>query len=514
MAETLINNNQLNLGDLSGAYVELSKTVTAGKKKIVESLTAKGVTNITYTDTLTKMSEGIDALETNGVGGVNPNFPILIYDSTYPLSGDEKYTQKLGNYFSGYSSGYIRVGAIPTNPSDGTTTVSMKLYGSNDIRNSSAWTTEDSQEVTYSTSYFDIAPIYGNGVTLGRKFLYAGGTCRVIVDLDEGLNISTASARNIQTQDGSIINSSQNASVKILGTNLDKDAAIVYWSKISSIIKITLSTGVYEPVNISGLSGLTFSGVKLADINTSIAYSSTHNTKQLAVIHWDWNNIENSTYYTYDLSNTSGPIKYGRPKNVGGGSVDSSIYFTRRYSDDELKVIRYSPTTHTFYDIIVKINSLNKLSNILYSSGEDIGEGLTVLKYSMNNKVLLCYGEGYLYLDTASWTPTVISYIYNSSVNSALTVYGWPSSSYSTDNHAFSSCYINNNLYMITSPNNSTLRLSRLNIIYNKILATVVHKNNKEVVYKNSTIVTRDNIQDGGPFDATNIVLPIDVSTD
>lgn len=457
------------------------------------------------------MSEGIDALETNGVGGVNPQFPILIYDSTYPLSDDEKYTQKLGNYFSGYSSGYIRVGAIPTNPSDGTTTVSMKLYGSNDIRNSSVWTTEEGQEVTYSTSYFDIAPIYGDGVTLGRKFLYAGGTCRVIVDLDEGLNISLASARNIQTQEGSIISSSQNSSVKILGVNWDKDMAIVYWSKASSIIKITLSTGVYEPVSISGLSSLTFSGVKLADINTSIVYSSTHNTKQLAVIHWDWNNIENSTYYTYDLSNTSGPIKYGKPKNVGGGSVDSSIYFTRRYSDDELKVIRYSPTTHTFYDIIVKINSLNRLSNILYSSGEDIGEGLTVLNYSSSNRVLLCYGEGYLYLNTASWTPTVIPYIYNSSVNSALTVYGWPSSSYSTDNHAFSSCYINNNLYIITSRGNNILQLSRMDIIYNKILATVVHKNNKEVVYKNSTIVTRDNIQDGGPFDATNIVLSVEM---
>ena len=511
MAETLLNNNQLNLGDLSGAYVELSKTVTAGKKKIVESLTAKGVTNITYTDTLTKMSEGIDALETNGVGGVNPQFPILIYDSTYPLSNDEEYIQKLGNYFSGYSSGYIRVGAIPTNPSDGTTTVSMKLYGSNDIRNSSAWTTEEGQEVTYSTSYFDIAPIYGDGVTLGRKFLYAGGTCRVIVDLDEGLNISLASARNIKAQDGGIINSSQNASVKIIGANWDKDMAIVYWSKISSIIKITLSTGVYEPVNISGLSGLRFSEVKLSDINTSIAYSSTNNTKQLVVIHWDWNNIENSTYYTYDLSNTSGPIKYGRPKNVGGGSVDSSIYFTRRYSDDELKVIRYSPTTHTFYDIIVKINSLNRLSNILYSSGENIGEGLTVLNYGMNNKVLLCYGEGYLYLSTDSWTPTVIPYIYNSSVNSAITVYGWPSSTYSTNNHTFSSCYINDNLYMIVSSNNTTLKLSRINIVYNKILATVAHKNSKEVVYKNSTIVTRDNMQDGGPFDATNIVLPVEI---
>lgn len=514
MAETLINNNQLNLGDLSGAYVELSKTVTAGKKKIVESLTAKGVANITYTDTLTKMSEGIDALETNGVGGVDPNFPILIYDSSYPLSGNETYIQKLGNYFSGYSSGYIRVGAIPTSPSDGTTTVSMKLYGSSDIRNSSAWTTEEGQEVTYLTSYFDIAPIYGDGVTLGRKFLYAGGTCRVIVDLDEGLNISLASARNIQTQDGGIINSSQNASVKIIGANWDKDMAIVYWSKVSSVIKITLSTGVYEPVSISGLSGLTFSEVKLADINTSIVYSSARNAKQLAVIHWDWNNIENSTYYTYDLSNTSGPIKYGRPKTVGGGSIDSSIYFTRRYSDNELKVIRYSPTTYTFYDIIVKINSLNRLSNILYSSGEYIVEGLTILNYSMNNKALLCYGEGYLYLNTASSTPTVIPYIYNSSVNSALTVYGWPSSSYSTESFSFSSCYINNNLYIITSSNNNILRLSRMNIIYNKILATVVHKNSKEVVYKNSTIVTRDNIQDGGPFDATNITIPIDVSTD
>lgn len=511
MAETLINNNQLNLGDLSGAYVELSQIVTAGKKKIVESLTAKGVTNITYSDTLTKMSEGIDALETNGVGGVNPQFPILIYDSTYPLSDNETYTQKLGNYFSGYSSGFIRVGAIPTNPSDGTTTVSMKLYDSNAIRNSSAWTTEDGQEVTYSTSYFDIAPIYGDGVTLGRKFLYAGGTCRVIVDLDEGLNISLASARNMQTQEGNIIASSSSSSVKILGANWDKDMAIVYWSKISSIIKITLSTGVYEPVSISGLSGLTFSGAKLADINTSIVYSSTYNTKQLAVIHWDWNNIENSTYYTYDLSNTSGPIKYGRPKNVGGGSVDSSIYFTRRYSDDELKVIRYSPTTHAFYDIIVKINSLNRFSNILYSSGEDIGEGLTVLNYSMYNKVLLFYGEGYLYLNTASWTPTVIPYIYNSSVNSAITVYGWPSSKYSTDNHTFSSCYINNNLYMITNSGKSMLRLSRINIVYNKILATVAHQNSKEVVYKNSTIVTKDNIQDGGPFDATNIVLPVEI---
>lgn len=514
MAETLINNNQLNLGDLSGAYVELSQIVTAGKKKIAESLTAKGVTNIAYTDTLTKMSEGIDALETNGVGGVDPQFPILIYDSTYPLSGNETHIQKLGNYFSGYSSGYIRVGAIPTNPGDGTTVVSMKLYSGNDIRNSPTWTTEEGQEVTYSTSYFDIAPIYGDGVTLGRKFLYAGGTCRVIVDLDEGLNISMASARNITDSGGVLINSSSNGSVKILGANWDKDMAIVYWSKVSSIIKITLSTGVYESVSIPGLSSLTFSEVKLADINTSIVYSSAFSAKQLAVIHWNWDNIENSACYTYDLTSTSGPIKYGRPKTVGGGSVDSSIYFTRRYSDDELKVVRYSPTTHTFYDTIVKINSLNRLSNTLYSSGEYIGEGLTILNYSMSNKVLLCYGEGYLYLNTASWTPTVIFYIYNSSVNSALTVYGWPSSSYSTENCSFSSCYLNNNLYIITSSSNNVLKLNKVDIVHNKILATVVHKNNGEVVYKNSTIVTRDNIQDGGPFDATNITIPIDVSTD
>ena len=72
---------QLNLGDLSGAVVELSNIITAGKKQIANSLVNKGVTDIKYTDSLSKMADAIDLLPTGGVG-LDKNIPLLVLPSS------------------------------------------------------------------------------------------------------------------------------------------------------------------------------------------------------------------------------------------------------------------------------------------------------------------------------------------------------------------------------------------------------------------------------------------------
>lgn len=511
MAETLINNNQLNLGDLSGAYVELSQTITAGKKKIVESLTAKGITNITYTNTLTKMSEGIDALETNGVGGINSDFPIVISDSSYSLAYNETNLQKLGDYFCGHY-GAIRVVQIPSLLSYGATLSSGKSYSISDIKNSSGWVVEDGQEVTYTTSYSFIAPIFGSSVSLGRKFLYVGGTCRVVIDLDTSLNITSASARNMQLQDGTIIKSSSYSTPTILAVNFDKDMAIIKWPSISSVIKVTLSTGIYETINIGNFNSLDIQNVKQIDLNTSLVYSGSPNT--LTIMNWNWESLEDSTSYSIYLSNTSGPTMYG--KSSGSASGISQLYIAKRVSDDQLKIWRYYGNTNTCYDTTINVNSLNRLSYVLYPNNNSyLYEGL-VIRYlsSTQNKVLFSWGAGYLYLDVSSFIPTPIPYIKNSSLNSALSCYGWTSAQYCKDSHAFMSYWQDNVLYFISGAGDGNVYFNSLDLVYNKVLATVAHKNGQEAVYKNTAVVTRDNIADGGPFDATNITIPIDVSTD
>lgn len=502
---------QLNLGDLSGAVVELSNIITAGKKQIANSLVNKGVTDIKYTDSLSKMADAIDALDTNGVGGVNSDFPIVISDSSYSLTYNETSLQKLGDYFCGYYDGSnIRVVKIPSSLSYGTTPASGKRYSISDIRNSSGWVVEDGQEITYTTSYLFFAPIFGSSVPLGRKFLYVGGTCRVIIDLDTSLNITSASARNMQLQDGTIIKGSSYSNPRILAVNFDKDMAIIKWPSINSVIKVTLSTGIYETINIGNLNALDTQNVKQIDLNTSLVYSTRPNT--LTIINWNWESLEDSISYSIDLSNTSGPTMYG--KSSGSASGISQLYIAKRVSDDQLKIWRYYGNTNTCYDTTINVNSLNRLSKVLYpSSDSDLYEGL-VIRYlsSTQNKVLFSWGAGYLYLDVSSFIPTPIPYIKNSSLNSALSCYGWTSAQYKTDNYAYMSYWQDNILYVISGMNGGiNLYFNSLDLVYNKVLATVAHKNGQEAIYKNITIVTRDNIADGGPFDPNTTILPVDI---
>ena len=63
--------------DLSGALIELSATVTAGKKLLAQSLQNKGVENISHTDNLSRMAQAVDALDGAG-NGLDPKIPLLI----------------------------------------------------------------------------------------------------------------------------------------------------------------------------------------------------------------------------------------------------------------------------------------------------------------------------------------------------------------------------------------------------------------------------------------------------
>lgn len=86
MSETKVNNNQLNLGDLSGALIEQANIITAGKKQIATALINSGITNVAYTDSLSKMADAITNLNANGLS-IDPKIPLLLMPSNVTSNG-------------------------------------------------------------------------------------------------------------------------------------------------------------------------------------------------------------------------------------------------------------------------------------------------------------------------------------------------------------------------------------------------------------------------------------------
>lgn len=63
MSDTLLNTNQINMGDITGAYFEMTKDMSDGKKTIAQALTSKG-TPASDTELLSTLAQKVTALNT------------------------------------------------------------------------------------------------------------------------------------------------------------------------------------------------------------------------------------------------------------------------------------------------------------------------------------------------------------------------------------------------------------------------------------------------------------------
>ena len=533
MAETLINNNQLNLGDLSGAYVELSKTVTAGKKKIVESLTAKGVTNITYTDTLTKMSEGIDALETNGVGGVDPNFPMVYLNTSYFTTRD------VGKLKTGWYYTYTR---------------SNGVYDWRFIDNLSFSDIELQFESTApafsitSTQILSAAGITDADTKLRGLVNKSNGDIvliapqlnkivKAVINYSTG-TITSASALNITWQENSYVQGIYGSKEpQILTINEDSTKMVFSADRSSSnsnkaFVLANLTDGsCYTPEGVMATGYDTSTLDRISEVTNGLCFWYRNSSPYCQYIHVDWKNFEasilGSVYYPTDYDNYMYKMIYDE--------INNKVYCTLAPSSSYGLVLK-------IYDISTKT-----LSEKVLVSGEELNNAIvsTILgsafKSNSNNtnsyEIDSWTTSGCIYnIPNTNYRLFIASCMFVLDENDNIVPYYKGMNNlclcpvYIDKNNNFASTdgttlYLsgikfevhNSALYAISGgySSSTSFMTQKVFIRYNKVFYFINSVNGKKAAYMNGTYaVNANNLADGGPFDATNITIPIDVSTD
>lgn len=474
--------------DLSGALIELSATVTAGKKLLAQSLVNKGVENITSNDSLSRMAEAVDALDADGLGGVNPDFPIMFYNSSFNTPNGGPNFIKTGDFLIN-SSGFISFMKEPDGIAQGQTKYNYTAYDFSTVQ--TAVTTEDTG-VSLSSAYYDIKPIF-NSSGFASKFFYIGGNAVMTVNINEDLTLGAVTAKLLKSEDGTNV-SLNNNTVVIWGADEASGTAVVYSGK-TGLIKVNMSTGIYQTLTVPGFTPGEYLQQKnarqLSQTETVYSYQN-----KILVINWNWAGLEESQVFADAFPANS---------YTGFGQYENKIYFAQG-NGQKIELSIFNRTNKTFAKKSIDFLTLNKLSSEIYFSSA-LGQCIAVAPSETNaDYTVVHWGSGYLVLD-GNHDP--VPYIKNSGLNCALSCYGWTSSQAYTDNRSMGAYYKNGAFAVIWD--SYGLYFARLDVKYNKVLAVAAVKNGIETIYKNSTVITTENIADGGPFDAASIILPVDL---
>ncbi len=470
--------------DLSGALIELSATVTAGKKLLAQKLTEKGA-DIEYTDSFAQMADAID-----GDGyAVEPNFPIMIYPEASSATSGSAFSGTKMNDVYGKFDNDIRLLKEPTAVPEAQTSYSFTSYTPSQII--SAMTTQD-EGISTNTSYYDIKP-YFNGNNFAYKALYLGGNCIINVNINEDFSLGDVEGKLCKDENGNTIQTANSTPI-ILAANADGSLAVAYVPKSGGLLKINTLSGIYEPLTIPALSNISqfVSDKKYWKIlsGSRSVYSYRENT---LIVDWNWDNLPQSSVY-------SGGFRF-RECNIFG-RYNGKIYFAQ-YHDGEIELSVFDEISKSFSNKIIPFKSLVNFSFTNFGSsnfGECLAFGPVPGKETYT---VMHFGNGYLVFDENG---NIVPYIKDSSLICALSKYG------STSAASFSSSaaagFYKDGKFARMWDNSSSLSISPFDIKFSKVLAIVRHINEKESIFKNSVIITAENIEDGS-FDCETSVMNI-----
>lgn len=234
--------------DMSGALTELAATVTAGKKLLAQSLTNKGVKNISHTDNLTRMAEAVDALDGAG-NGLDAKIPLLVLpkaitgyigiDDTQLTATNREWRKLPGRpniICRNYNSG-VRLADTAGKTFDGTEPVDLDITISS-IRTALGLASSDLTFNNYPKFWYDAATTSFILITNDLKAV------KITVSFNEVLAQSTWTAQllhsSLTSSDGNAISRSVD---NIICYNSSQNKAVVY---ASDFYLVDLASGTYK----------------------------------------------------------------------------------------------------------------------------------------------------------------------------------------------------------------------------------------------------------------------------
>lgn len=521
---------QLNLGDLSGAVVELSNIITAGKKQIANSLISKGVTDIKYTDSLSKMADAIDALDTNGVGGVDPNFPMVYLKTSYFTSRD------VGKLKTGWYYTYTR---------------SNGVYDWRFIDNLSFSDVELQFESTApafsitSTQILSAAGITDTDTKLRGLVNKSNGDIvliapqlnkivKAVINYSTG-TITSASALNITWQENSYVQGIYGSKEpQILTINEDSTKMVFSADRGSSnsnkaFVLADLTNGsCYTPEGVMATGYDTPTLDRISEVTHGLCFWYRNSNPYCQYIHVNWENFEASIL---------GSINY---------PTDYANYMYKMIYDEINNKVYCTLAPNSSYGLVLKIYDISTktLSEKVLVSGEVLNDAIVSTKlgsaFKSNSTSTDSYAidswttSGCIYnIPNTNYRLFITSCMFVLDENDNIVPYYkgmnnlclCPGIIDSNNNFASSggtTLYLsgikfevhNGALYAISGGYSSStpFMTQKVFIRYNKVFYFINSMNGKKIAYMNGTsAMSTDNLADGGPFDANTISLPVDI---
>lgn len=290
--------------DLSGALIELSATVTAGKKLLAQSLQNKGVENISHTDNLSRMAQAVDALDGAG-NGLDPKIPLLILpksinnaigiDDTQLTSTSRQWRKLPGKpniIWRNYNAG-IRLADTLGKTFDGTEPVDLDIPLSA-VRTALGLAASELTFSSYPKFFYDAATTSFILISNDLKAV------KIAITFNDVLAQSTWSAQILQDSLTSADGNTMSGGLSLIAYNSQKNKAIV--NTASNFFIVDLALGTYKkfvwPKTLDTYStppifyGYEYNGISAF----AFKQSDTYNDTTLTVFFIDWDAPEESGY--------------------------------------------------------------------------------------------------------------------------------------------------------------------------------------------------------------------------